>query len=423
MDTTDDPREKNMWLKKVIVTSEEMIAFAANYPPMGVYIPKGRIKVPHRRSKVSPQTRHATKGRSHNLLMIKQSALPPIDVYRNCDVTNELKPPCQGTNAPQNCRKESWTVQSKNVVTPQYFQNHCDANNMIQIPQPVLPNNESCVLQSTPVFPPPYAETPMTNHNPFHHDMKTFMTQEVTYPTNHRYYQHLSAIAAMAWSDCNQATLKLKRIYEETAQLSRAMEPLTVFPGSIPTMQPPEYPGLPNKECVALPGVLNHNTHRTSMVRRRHLGDRAECNINQTMSQSVGLANGNLDYARQIPSKPNPISFVEHCRRPIKNPMYCDVAHMNNPLNQNAYVTRTAGEKRKICEIPQPRPSKIPRLAQPVPTFTVRYDDVSHFPNCEASIYAPRHFDSLPPPYESIQPNYNLFPGILPNQRLSLIHI
>lgn len=321
--------------------------------------------------------RNVTKHRSHNLLLIKQSTLPPIDVYRNCDVTDELNPQFQAANTSQSCREESRTA--KSIVTPQHFQNHYDVNNMIHVPNSILPNNELYVHQTNP----PYVETPSMN-------IKPLMTSEMSHPTSRHYYQHLSAIAAAAWSDCNQATLKLKRIYEETAQLSRAMEPLGMSYG--------------NESVV----------DRPTIVARRQLFDRTKRYMDHTMAQSARFVNGSTNCPAQT-------SFVEHCQRPIKNPLYFDVGQTNNFQNGCAYVLRNAGEKRKLCEIAQPPPSKIPRLTQPVPTYTVRYDDVStpHFFTSNATIIPSQQFDSLPPPYENIQPNYNLFPGLFSNQSQS----
>nr|XP_039249461.1 uncharacterized protein LOC120327127 [Styela clava] len=309
MTSLDDPRESLMWEKDLIVTSEELTSYAANYPPMGVYIPRGRVKVPHVRSRRTQQISQSARGKpnSPNLLMIRPNSqttsntLPPIDVYANrlYDVTTTCHQPTTSSRKNQELNNNKPGIKPNvmkgkafDAMTSQLFYPNNDVTNpMLDYAKSFMTNNRSFPGQSTePVLPPPYINSRLDCVNGFtsrQHttDMTSLMTQDMGLPLGHQYYQHLSAIAAMAWSDCNQATEKLRRLYEETAHLSRKYDPFGLFPGGIPGYHPHLIPASPAPGNTA--STMTSKDPRAELLRYQRL---SRDQVNQTQNKYANLA-------------------------------------------------------------------------------------------------------------------------------------
>nr|XP_002127277.1 uncharacterized protein LOC100185293 [Ciona intestinalis] len=185
MSTATDKSEMFMWENDTSLTLHQMRDFvlgAMSRPHITVLVPRRNVKVPHAKSKKLQllQSKPRDINASPFLLMVA----PPSD--------------CRYQNYIKTFRDKRCVTQHRRNLQHEH-QNHQRATT--QHVHSVMGPNQAWLNSQ-----------PLGN------------TQQVP---GMDYYQQISTIAAMAWSDCSQATEKLRRIYEQTSILSR--DPFTMI--------------------------------------------------------------------------------------------------------------------------------------------------------------------------------------------------
>uniref|UniRef100_H2ZIF8 Uncharacterized protein n=1 Tax=Ciona savignyi TaxID=51511 RepID=H2ZIF8_CIOSA len=220
--TATDRNDMFMWDTDASLTLHQMRDFvlsAMTQPRLTVLVPRRNVKVPHTKSKKLQQLQ--SKPRDINASPFLLMLAPPSDCRYRYYVKTSRDKRCITQHRTPQTRPQRTNPQQAIIGPNQTWLNNQTLGNGQQVP-------------------------------------------------GMDYYQQISTIAAMAWSDCSQATEKLRRIYEQTSILSR--DPFALMYGSPyvpPNIVPTETK--PNPDFAQVPRQpVSKRSHGNGVLKPRN---------------------------------------------------------------------------------------------------------------------------------------------------------
>lgn len=253
-----DAREMLMWHSDITPSKQEILNFVRTKTSLGVYIPKGKVSVPSIRSKrirqleargakIASSTPHLLMVRPTNNATSNPPQLLCSNNYSGIQTAKHIKrEKLRHDEPPRHMYKYSKSSASRNIHNQTYSRNIAPSKAILENLPPLtiqaanVPRSNEGLLHTSNNI-----ESDITNNKRTQYCEMPVAPNQGSFipptPLSHRemqvreYYERLSRFAAMAWSDCSQATEKLRRLYEETTRLSQAYNALGFIPYTLPT--------------------------------------------------------------------------------------------------------------------------------------------------------------------------------------------